>query len=145
MPERLSGPPEGRDPLEHLGPASDHLAQPFAPVRAGERAADDRAQLAFDHVGHLAVQAVHVLEVPKHGAQAHVGAGGHLLGAGGDLAGLHDLQHGRHDPRAVVLAAPAAPVDDGVGRVGGWGGRVHLPLLTHGGGRCRAPRPRRAS
>ena len=58
----------------------------------------------------LAVEAVHVLEVPEDSAQAHVGPGRHLLGAGRDLAGLHQRGHGGDDPVAIVLPATAEAV-----------------------------------
>jgi hypothetical protein len=101
---------ERHDLLEGHRAAIDQLDDAVLPVGRVERRVDDGPQLALDDDGHLAIQAVHVLEVPEHGAQADIGAGGHLLGAGRHVAGPDDLQHGRDDAGAVVLAATTAAV-----------------------------------
>src|SRR5258706_575945 len=130
-------PRERADPLEDRRPARHQFDQPLAPTVRFERHEEHRPQLCLDDPRHLGVKAVHVLEMPEHRAQADLGAGGDLLGAGRDLAAVHQLQHRCHDPRAAVVGAQTTAIAfrrltldaGGLLELEGFG-RRHLACLT---------------
>ncbi len=102
-------PQKWRQFLEYAGAPIHQFENLVVPSDRFERLSHHAVNGGGQRVGHLAIETVHILEMPEHRAQPDPGALGDLLGARRHVSLGHQLEHrGDNSLLAVLRALDAA-------------------------------------